>query len=421
MTRRCVMAAVVGFLALGASAPDAPAPGNLLLNTGFAFHVFTNHRLGEREAFSSHNAAFWNTQAWGDITAVRQAHVDPDIRPGFETHNLVSIAPGKRLWQFFTLPEAGLAHGETVSLHVHGYQPAAGTLRARIALMKIDSEDGTWHPADFGMADERTFPRHARGELVVAKAYEASSDRAGRVELTIENAEVVGRFRPGNASHSDDVNTIGLRIEFENTSGTDPVWVWAPCLCRGPNALPRLPEVREMVPYYRFIPRTIQKLWKGEPIHILLMGSSIDRGSANPPMYLYDEDPESPTFKQPLSDNTFEPEKAGRPDLDGYVGWWRHYWCYAGRLRLELMRKFDVPVSNLCLNFMACDGSCVGEAHSGLAEYCALSIPPGEGANGHRTGTTWQELYPGLFARPEGPRPDLVIFGSGANEKTDTP
>jgi hypothetical protein len=70
---------------------------------------------------------------------------------------------------------------------------------------------------------------------------------------------------------------------------------------------------------------------------------------------------------------------------------------------------------------MACDGSCVGEAHSGLAQYCALEIPPGENANGHAEGRTWQELYPDLFTRPGGPGPDLVIFGSGANEKTDTP
>ena len=28
------------------------------------------------------------------------------------------------------------------------------------------------------------------------------------------------------------------------------------------------------------------------------------------------------------------------------------------------------------LNYMACDGSCVGEAHSGFADYAALAIPP---------------------------------------------
>jgi hypothetical protein len=70
---------------------------------------------------------------------------------------------------------------------------------------------------------------------------------------------------------------------------------------------------------------------------------------------------------------------------------------------------------------MACDGSSVGEAHSGLKQYCELLIPPDGGWNAHVAGKSWKELYPGLFSRPEGPRPDLVIFGSGANEKTDAP
>ena len=38
---------------------------------------------------------------------------------------------------------------------------------------------------------------------------------------------------------------------------------------------------------------------------------------------------------------------------------------------------------------MACDGSCIGEAHSGLAEYCSLSVPPSPGANGHKSGKSW--------------------------------
>ena len=70
---------------------------------------------------------------------------------------------------------------------------------------------------------------------------------------------------------------------------------------------------------------------------------------------------------------------------------------------------------------MACDGSGVGEAHSALKEYCSLSLPPSPEINGQKKGNSWKELYPGLFSRPEGPGPDLVIFGSGANEKTDTP
>ncbi len=402
-------------------AQETIAPMNLLLNPRFDFHAFENHRLGRAVSYTSHNVAFWNTAAWGDITVTRESHVDAEIRPAFSTGNLVSIAPHKKLWQFFTLPEARLAHGDHVSLLVCGHQAAAHALVARLKLMKLDSEDGTWSPADFGMSDKRTFPRHARGELVVAKSYQARSEQVGAVELKIENAEIVGRFHTGNESHSDDINTIGIRVEFENTADEGEVWVYSPCLCRGPRALARAPEAREMRPYYRYLPRTIQKLWKGEPLHIILMGSSIDRGSANPPMYFYDEDPDSPTFKQPLSDRIFEPERVGRPDLAGYVGWWQHYWDYAGRLRLELMRKFNLPVSKLCLNFMACDGSCVGEAHSGLKQYCSLSLPPDENLNGHQRGKTWEELYPELFSRPEGPRPDLAIFGSGANEKTDTP
>ena len=37
-------------------------------------------------------------------------------------------------------------------------------------------------------------------------------------------------------------------------------------------------------------------------------------------MYLYDGDPQSPTFKQPLSERLFEADKVGRPDLAGYYG-----------------------------------------------------------------------------------------------------
>ena len=396
-------------------------PANLLFNPTFEFHAFSNHRQAKADNHTSHSVAFWNCEAWGDITVAREAHVDTAVRPAFSTHNLVSLAPGKRMWQFIALPEAGLAHGDRVSVHVFGHQGEPAALKARVKVLKVDSEDGEWCPADFGMGDKRTFPRHARGELVVAQAYEGESGDTGTVEIRIEDAEVIGRFTPGTDSHSDDINTIGLQVEFENVSATAPVWFYWPSLVRGEQAVPRSAPGRPMVPFYRYIPRTIQKLWKGEAVHIVLMGSSIDRGSANPPMYLYDEDPASSTFKQPLSDRMFEPEKVGRPDLEGYIGWWQHYWNYAGRLRLELMRKFDLPVSKICLNVMACDGSCVGEAHSGLEPYCSLSLDPEENTNGHKKGTTWQELYPDLFARPEGPRPDLVIFGSGANEKTDTP
>ncbi len=399
---------------------------NLLLNPRFEFHSFANHREGRAVSYESHDVAFWNTDAWGDITVMRESHAPEDVRPDFSTGNLVRIEPGKRFWQFVTLAEAGVAPGEAVSLSVRGWQAEAGALRATLKLMKLDSEDGEWSPAEFGMADQRTFPRHSRGELVVAESYEATSDARGRVELRIEHAEIIGHFTPGEESHSADVNTVGLMVELTNTleavEGEDRgVWVYAPTLTADGPATPARRPAREMRALYRHIPRTIQKLWKGEPIHVLLMGSSIDRGSANPPLYLYDEDPESPTFKQPLADGEFDGELVGRPDLDGYYGWWRHYFSYTGRLKRELMRKFDLGPDKLLFHWMACDGSCVGEAHSGLAEYCSLSLPPEPNTNGHAAGRTWEQLYPELFSRPGGPGPDLVIFGSGANEKTDTP
>lgn len=394
---------------------------NLLLNPDFDFHSFINHREGKSVSYLSNNVAFWNTDSWGDIEVVRESHVSDSIRPKFSTHNLVAIKPGKKVWQFFTLPEAGLAHGEHVNLSVHGYQPKGNMLKAKIKLMKLDSEDGDWSPKAFGMQDELTFPKHSRGELVVAKEYKTSLANKGSVELKIKNAEIIGKISVGNKSSSNDINTIGIQIEFENTDTMETVWVYSPSLTVIGNGLHSIPKARKMEPYYRYIPRTIQKLWKGEPIHIIVMGSSIDCGYANPPMYLYDENPNSKTFKQPLAEGLFDADKAGRKDLDGYFGEWRHYFTYAGRLKLELMRKFNLPANKICLNFMACGGSSVGEAHSGLKEYCNLSLPPEPLTNGHEKGKTWEELYPGLFSRQEGPRPDLVIFGSGANEKTDTP
>ncbi|NCQ25970.1 MAG: hypothetical protein GW802_00800, partial [Armatimonadetes bacterium] len=190
---------------------------NLLLNARFTFHAFQNHREGKAESFTSHNVAFWNTDAWGDLTVTRESHVDAKIRPAFSTGNLVALTPGKKLWQFFTLPEAGLAPGEHLSLFAYGYQSAANALVARVKLLKLDSEDGTWTPADFGMGDKRTFPKHSRGELVVAGSHEARAEQTGAVELKVENAEIGGHFRDGNESHSDDVNTIGVQVEFENT------------------------------------------------------------------------------------------------------------------------------------------------------------------------------------------------------------
>lgn len=418
-----------GTWSLAAEAGPAPGSsqgavnGNLLLNPTFEFHCFTPHRTGKAESYAAGYVAFWNSSAYGDVQVVREAHAPADVRPPVSVGNLVRIEAGKALTQLLPLPEVRLAHGDTVVLSVQGCQSAAGALRARVRTLKLDSEDGTWSPAEFGMQDKRAFPRHSRGELVVAAQVEAASAQPGRVDLVTDVLTVAGRFHADspNTSYSEDLNTVAVEVEFANTSPDATVWVWWPTLVCGSQAAWRLGAERQPYPWYRHLPRTIQKLWKGEPIHILAMGSSIDRGSANPPLYPYDETPGSPTYKQPLSDRVFESQRVNRPDLEGYVGWWQHYYCYTGRLRLELLRKFDLPVDRVCLNIMACDGSCVGEAHSGLAAYCSLALPPGPGENGHGSGKTWQELYPGLFSRPEGPRPDLVIFGSGANEKTDTP
>jgi len=396
---------------------------NLLQNPAFEFHSFVNHRLGKAQEFESGYAAFWNSDDYGDIRVVRESHVADKIRPSYSVHNLAAIKPGKRLWQFFTLPEVSLAHGDVISLRVGGYQSESNALSASIRLLKLDSEDGRWSPKDFGQEDKRVFPKHSRGELVVAKAYETRVAQTGAIELNVADAEIVGHFQNGKESHSADVNTIGIEVMFVNNGKSD-VWVYAPSLARGKTPLSGDIQARPMLPYYRHLPRTIQKLWKGEAVHIIVMGSSIDRGSANPPLYCYDEDPASPTFKQPRPTNPdlrFEADKVKRPDMADYVGWWQHYWCYAGRLRLELMRKFNLPANKILLNFMACDGSCAAESHSGLAEYCALTIPPAPWMNGHPAGKKWADLYPELFSRPEGPGPDLIIFGSGANEKVDTP
>ncbi|NQT12001.1 MAG: hypothetical protein HQ582_04600, partial [Planctomycetes bacterium] len=241
--RRLILLLLVACLSPSpALADDTAGSTNLLLNPHFAFHAFTDHRDGEAGNYASHNVAFWNTDAWEDITVVRESHVDPEIRPGFSTRNLVVIRPGKRFWQFFTLGEAGLAPGKQVSLTVFGHQSQPGALVARVRVMKIDSADGTWSPADFGASDKRTFARHGRGELVAAATHEARAEETGRVELRIEGAEIVGRLRKGRDSRADDVNTVGLRVEFENTGGEGDVWVAAPCLAAGGQALARLAQ-----------------------------------------------------------------------------------------------------------------------------------------------------------------------------------
>ncbi len=394
---------------------------NLLLNSAFDFHSFVNHREGKAVSYSARNVACWNTDGSEDITVLRSSHIPANLHPPVFFRNGVKIEPGKRIYQFFTLPEAQLIPGDAISMKFYATPGIRGALR----LLKFDSEDGTWSPGDLGLADKRSFPKHSRGELVVAEATEVriAGETSGTQAGIVGNFLVGGTFSDKNESASGAVFAAGVEVEFTNESSS-AAWVFAPSLIKSATAADALGELREIPEIYRYIPRTIQKLWKGEPVHIIVMGSSIDRGSANPPLYPYNEDRTSPDFKKPLCDaydGAFSAAVHGRPDLDDHFAQPRHYFSYGGRLKRELMIKFSLPADKILLNFMAADGSCIGESHSGLQAYCDLSIPPNPERNGHKSGKTWQELYPGLFSRPGGPRPDLVIYGSGANEKTDTP
>lgn len=381
---------------------------NLLVNPDFDFHAFMNHRAGERNSHTAHQVACWNTDSPLDVTVTRSSHVPASVLSDCFVRNAVKIEPGKRFYQFFTLPEARLIANQKISLNFWATVGIKGVVKQ----MAFDREDGEWSPQQFGMADKRTFPKCSRGELIVATMADvtAPNTAAKSQNISIEDIAI-------------QENVAGIEVEFINV-GTEPAWVFLPSLIRGIKAETAVGMLRETPTAYRHIPRTIQKLWKGEGVHIVIMGSSIDRGSANPPLYVYNEDPKSPEFKTPLCDaynGKFSAAMVGQPDLDLYLAQPRHYFSYGGRLKRSLMNKFNLDAGRILLNFMAADGSCIGESHSGLREWLDLENPPNPELNGHKTGKSWRELYPALFERREGARPDLVIFGSGANEKTDTP
>ena len=404
-------------LVIAASA-FAQSPSNLLLNPAFNFHSFDNSREGKAAEYRSASIACWDQTTFGDAEAYRNAR-QTALHTSFAVDNVVVIHPGKSIKQFALLAELDLDGNEHVSLSVFGHQAKPKSLSAAIRMMRLDSEEGSWSPKDFGFSDERTFPKHSRGELTAAPSFVSESPDASDFELKVEKASIPFGFTENPTKSTKQPNVIGITVEFTNTSKED-VWIYSPCLARGDKALNRLPESRALPEYYRGIPRTIQKLWRGEPLHIIVMGSSIDRGSANPRMVPYDEDPKSPTFKQPLSKTTdFDGTLIGHPEWNDYIGWWQHHFMYGGRFRQWLMQRFNYPMDHLLLNTMARDGSCIAESHSGLEAYATLSLPPDPDFNGQAKGKTWQELYPAVFARPEGARPDLVIFGSGANEKVD--
>lgn len=416
MIRHLLTICLLAAISVSAAAVDGPPAMNLLLNPDFDFHCFDNSRTGKAPSYSAGAIPCWNMDAYGDAEVWRAARLPKNIGLPLAVPNVVVIHPGKRLNQFSLLSEMGLDDGDKISFRVWGYQEEPDSLESRIHLMRLDSAAGDWKP-DF---DQRTFPKHSRGELVRGPSQAA---RSGDANQFCNDAQmtIVGEFTEDPDRSTDQPNTIGIEVELVNRSADKDVIVAAPWLAQGvvPEETTRLPEARPLPQYYRGIPRTIHKLWRGEPLHIIVMGSSIDRGSANPSQTLYDENPESPTYKQPLSGREFDGPLIGHPEWNDYIAWWQHYFMYGGRLRRALMEKFNYPIDKILLNTMACDGSSISEAHSGLAEYAALTVPPDPGANGHRAGKGWRELYPAVFARPEGPRPDLVIFGSGANEKVD--
>lgn len=398
---------------------SASAQVNLLWNGGFHFQAFEAARDAGSTGNRTGSVPYWDQDAYGDAEAFR-APANGVFRPQFPVDGVVVIHPGKSLRQLVLLHEAELDHGDVVSLSVFGHQAKPGALRATLGQMQLDDAPGEWSPAKFGQKDARTFPRHARGELVRVEIGGTASGSAPDFELKVENARITGALLDDPAQSGERRNSLGFQVEFTNTSDAD-VWIYSPCVTRGPTAQNRLPEMRALPDYYRHLPRTLTKLRRGEPLHLIVMGSSIDRASANPPLYRYDEDPRSPHFKEPVSngDLLFDGTLVGHPEWTPYFGQWRHFFSFGGRLRLGLMRRFNLPLDRLLLNFMACDGSSIGESHSALEPWSTLALPPNPENNGQPSGREWNQLYPAVFSRPQGPRPDLVIFGSGANEKID--
>ncbi len=387
----------------------AGATENLLLNPDFGFHSFDASRSAKKQGYTTGSVPFWDQDAYGDAEAWR-APLNPLARPTVPVDGVVILHPGKSLRQVRLLGELRLDPGEEARLSVRGYQATSGALHATVRGLRLDNQPGTWSPSELGQTAQGSYPRAARGEPIPLELAAATAPGTGDFELSLPPIKIP----------SDGAAWVGLEVVFTNRSD-HAVALYAPRLTSAATA-GRTPETA-LPQAYRHLPRTLSRLRRGEPLHVVIMGSSIDRGSANPPLYRYDEDPASPTFKQPLSaaDFLFNGSEVGHPEWTPYFGQWRHYFSSTGRLRRALMRRFDYPIHKLLFNYMARDGSAIGESHSALEEWAELRRPPDPEWNGHQRGKTWAELYPELMARPEGPRPDLVIFGSGANDKIDGP
>ncbi|MBF0430687.1 MAG: hypothetical protein HQK83_05380 [Fibrobacteria bacterium] len=388
-----------------------PGQDNLLRNPEFQYFSST-------KALTSQNVAYWDFNWRGDIEVNSGSSIPSQITA---TGNVVEIKAGKKFWQFANLGQLGLGNGDAVSLKVEGYQSKASSLTAHLALMLIESADGTWKPSSWGSTDTRTFSKHARGELIrVPDKTAQSASSTGTFSVKVENLSVTASFSHTTESYASYKNAAGILVEFENVSDQS-VWIHSPVLVKG-SAVPGVaPENSRALPdFYRRIPRTMAKLKAGEPIHIMTLGSSIDRGSANPPLFIYDENPASGSFKFPFASSSVTVSSV-YPLWKGYIGWWQHYYVYTGRTRRDLLRKYDYDIKDMMLNIMALDGASIGETHSGFEEYATFTgenVLPSPESNGHESGYTWAQLYPSLFAAGT-PAPDLVVFGHGHNEMID--
>jgi hypothetical protein len=385
---------------------------NLLVNPDFTSLEPAND--------SARYVAGWNVEQHGDLEALPtdKEFKTPTGRP------CMLLRPGKKAWQFFALADLDEnLKGKQLSLGAEIYQKSGKAVAARLSLMGVESSDGSWkRPNDFGdINDSRTYPCHGRGELVPLDTEECRSpDSPGSFNISAEGLTVDWNFKTSRTESSADWrNAVGIRVEFENVSDK-PVLIRHPVLNLGKTAMKDPLSGRPLPEYYRQIPRTMEKLMKGEPVNIMTLGSSIDRGAQAG--MLFDENPKSPTYKQFIALNRpFRPDLVKRPDLDGYIGWFQHYFMYTGRMRLELMKKFGLPADNILLNVMALSGSSMGPAHSGFAESSSFAWPPHPEMNAHAEGKDWKTLYPRHFKDGRAPAPDLVVFGHGHNARIDNP
>ena len=207
-------------------------PVNLLLNSEFEFFSFEPHRTGRADSNSSGSVPGWNIQKYNDIRVSRISALHPTQQPKFFVKNAVIIKPGKKLSQFFTLPEGHLLHNDVVSFMVDGYQKTPNALKVTLQSMKIDAMPGTWQPSKLGMISTKTYTNISRGELVPVNPVVKSSNKVNFTQVKIENYLIVGKKGNEKLAKNDEINTVGIEVILENTSKSDIV-IYRPTLVKG--------------------------------------------------------------------------------------------------------------------------------------------------------------------------------------------